>query len=378
METFKKHKYIYIFLILIALYIIGRFFLSIGNHEKQNEITVVVSSVIEKDVLIYTQTLGTVQPYSTVNINSLVTGQLIKMGFQEGDVVNKDQELFFIDQRPFMATLNQAKADLLRNQAILSDYELQVKRNTPLLKKGYVSAQAYDTLLANQKSAEAAVSAAAATVENAELQLSYTTIRAPIAGKTGNATFQPGSVIKANETMLVTINQINPIYVVFSLPQNKLFAVLDRYNAKQIIPVKATISEGQVESGEVSFIDNAINPATGTVEIKATFANKDHRLWPGQYVNVELPIERVQHGLLIPSLAILTGQSGFYVYVVDEKSMVQMRVVVPGDIVHGQTLIRKGLKVGEKVVISGQLKLQNGMKVKIVENGSSVKDATPK
>ncbi|OGT37690.1 MAG: hypothetical protein A3F11_11315 [Gammaproteobacteria bacterium RIFCSPHIGHO2_12_FULL_37_14] len=362
----KYHLYLYIFIGVVILFLIIRVLLS-GDKHPHHVAAVSVSPVVKKDVMISMQTIGTVQAYSSVDVRSMVTGQIISEGFKEGDMVSNNQELFLIDQRPFIAAFNQAKADLLRNQAIVADFELQVKRNTSLLKKGYVAAQVYDSLVANHKSAAAAVQAAEAAVENATLQLSYTTIRAPIAGKTGNVVYQTGTIIKANDALLVTINQINPIYVVFSLPQNRLFSILERYNSKQSIPVKVTIRDKEIETGEVTFIDNTINTATGTVQLKATFANKQNKLWPGQYVNIELPVEDVKQALLIPSLAVLTGQNGFYVYVVDDKSMVQVREVTPGDTVHGQIIIIKGLHFGEKVIISGQLKLKHGMKVKTVE-----------
>ncbi|RDI37208.1 efflux RND transporter periplasmic adaptor subunit [Aquicella lusitana] len=359
----QKLTYIYIAAGLIFLLLIYYFFFT-GHEKQQTEVNVSVSPVIQKDVEVNIQTIGTVQAYATVDIKSMVTGPLLKTGFKEGDVVEENQLLFQIDPRQFAASLNQAKATLARDQATLANAELQVKRNAPLLKRGFVARQDYDTLLANAKSAAATVKADEAAVENAQLQLDYTTVRAPIPGKTGNILLKPGSVIKANDTTpLVTINQINPIYVSFAVPQNKLPALQKRLQSGPL-QVKTILNDGHIERGEVTFVDNTVDTTTGTIQLKATFANENRRLWPGQYVTVDLPIEHLQNALLVPSLALLTGQKGFYVYVIDASSIAHIRAVTPGSTVNNQTIIEHGLKKGEKVVTAGQLRLKEGTPVK--------------
>lgn len=360
-----KKKYVYIAAGVIFVYIVIRVLMHSGAQQNPNAQGVSVAPVVQQNVVINMQTIGTVQAYSTVDVKSMVTGPLLRAGFKEGDFVEKDQVLFEIDPRSFEAALNQAKANLARDQATLTNNELQVERNTPLLKKGYIAKQDYDTLVANKKSIEATVKADEASVENAALQLSYATIRAPIPGKTGNILLKVGSVIKANDTgALVTINQISPIYVAFSIPQNKLPGIQEslRHGA---VKVKAIIRSDQTEEGDVTFVDNSVDVATGTIQLKATFPNELRRLWPGQYVTVDLPVERLQNALLIPSLAILTGQQGFYVYVIDENNIAHLRVVKPGSAVGSQTVIEAGLKVGEKVVTSGQLRLKEGTPVRV-------------
>lgn len=348
----------------IALFLIVHFFYS--NAQKPTPlVNVSISTVNVKDVTINLQTIGTVQAYSSVDVKSMVTGPLDHTGFKEGDLVEQNQILFSIDQRPFKAALEQAKANLARDLATHNNASALVKRNAMLVQKGFVSKQDYDTLLTNEKSIAATVKADEAAMENANLQLSYATIRAPISGKTGNILLKTGSLIKANDTMaLVTINQINPINVVFSIPQNHLLNIQKNSKQEQV-PVKAIISGDKVDTGTLSFIDNNVNVATGTIQLKATFPNKDRFLWPGQYVTVDLPVEHIQHAVLIPSLALLTGQKGFYVFVVDDSFVVKMRTVTPGAAVGNETVILEGLKPGERVVTAGQLRLQEGMKVKI-------------
>lgn len=359
----KRKHLIYILSGCIALYLIVHFFPS--GKKAQGEVVVSVSPVIQKDVLVNLQTIGTVQAYSSVDIKSMVTGPLLSTGFKEGEVVEQDQVLFVIDPRQFQASLDQAKAALARDQATLANTQLQVERNTPLLKKGFIAKQDYDTLVANAKSAAATVQADQAAVENAEVQLGYTTIRAPIPGKTGNILLKPGSVIKANDTgALVTINQINPIYVSFSVPQTKLTSIQENMRTGSV-PVKAILNNNQIETGALTFVDNTVDVATGTIQLKATFPNKSRRLWPGQYVTVDVPIENIKQALLIPTLALLAGQKGFYVYVVDQDSVVHFRLVTPGPTVENQTVIEQGLKAGERVITAGQLRVKEGTRVDI-------------
>lgn len=361
-----KGHYIYLVVGCVVLYLIYHFVSS--RHVKEIPQTVVsISLVVQRNVNVTYQTIGTVQAYSSVEIKSMVTGPLISAGFKEGDIVNKDQVLFQIDPRQFADALDQAKAALARDQAILNNNNDQVKRNTPLVKKGYVDKQSYDTLVSNAKSLEATVLADQAAIESAQLNLNYATIRAPISGKTGNITLKPGSVIKANDTTpLVTINQINPIYVAFSIPSAKLGVIQDQLRKGDVV-VRTFVNKTTIEQGKLVFIDNAVDTATGTIQLKAEFQNEDHRLWPGQYVTVDIGLENIPQAILVPSLAVLTAQKGFYVYVVDENSIAHIRYIKVGPSIADSIVIESGVQAGERVITAGQLRVNDGAKVKIVQ-----------
>ncbi len=355
----KKKPLIYVIPLIIVLYLIGHIFFP-TRQNPEGTVNVAINRVEKEDVTVNLQTIGTVQAFSSVDVKSMVTGPLVSTGFKEGDVVEQDQILFQIDQRPFIASLNQAKANLARDQATLNNIQLQVKRNTPLLSKGYIAKQDYDTLVANETSAEATVKADEAAVENAQLQLNYTTIRAPMIAKTGNILLKPGSVIKANDTnALVTLNQINPIYVAFSVPQSNLLGIQQSMQKGSVV-VKASVNGQEIEQGTLTFIDNAVDVTTGTIQLKATFPNKQRLLWPGEYVSVDLPAEHLQQALLVPSSALLTGQKGFYVYVIDDNNKAHMRSVIPGPVIDDRTVIAQGLQASEKIATSGQLRLKEG------------------
>lgn len=358
-----KKSWIITGIVIIALYGAYRFYSASMQHQSTPAVNVDVVAVEKRDVDVRVQALGTVQPFSSVEIKSMINGRLEKVGFREGDLVKKDQILFEIDPRPFEATLSQAQATLARDKAILQNQKSLLDRNVSLVQKGYTSKQDFDTLNSNVKSQQALIQADEAAIEQAQLQLEYTKIRAPISGKTGNITLKLGSVIKANDTIpLVIINEINPIYVSFSVQQQYLPLLHERLQQGKLT-VSAKINTKQIENGELVFVDNTINTQTGNVELKASFANEKHMLWPGQFVTVELTVEHRKDALLIPSLALMTGQKGIYVYVIDKQQLAYMRQIKPGPSIGQDTLIDEGLKAGELVVTSGQLQLQQGSSV---------------
>ena len=360
-----KQKIIYLAVIIVVALIGIRIYVTSTNKHTASAVVVAVSPVVKDDISVTVQAIGTVEAYSSVELKSMVTGPLQTVNFKEGDTVTAGQVLFVIDQRSFESAVSQAEANLMRDQATLAKEEATLKRNSQLVKQGYTSKQDYDTLVANVKVIEATVSADKALLENAKLQLEYATIRAPITGKTGNISLKLGSVIKANDTTaLVTIRQIKPIYVVFTIPQSKLPLLQERLKQGPL-KVKATITSARSEEGELSFIDNSMNTQTGTIGLKAVFPNEEERLWPGQYVTIDLPIEQMTGALVIPSLALLTGQQGFYVYVVDQASSARMVSVKPGATVGNKTVIEDGLKPGERVVTAGQLRLYDGALVEV-------------
>jgi multidrug efflux system membrane fusion protein len=334
-------------------------------------INVTASPVIQKDLPLPLQAIGTVQAYSTISVQSLVDGQLLKVGFKEGDFVKKGQLLFVIDPRPFMAALRQAQANLARDQAQLDNAKLQVQRNAPLVKKGYIAKQDFDQLVANQKAAQATVDGDKAAINTANLQLAYAKITSPIDGHTGSLQVNVGNIIKASSgTVLVSITQVQPIYVSFAVPQQYL-ASIQAQNATTPITVTANV-EGKSEQGKLSFIDNALDTDTGTIQLKATFANADHNLWPGEFVTVTLPTTVLPHALIVPNSAIQSGQNGPYVYVIKPDSTVSYQAIQAGPMVGNNTVVLQGLQAGQQVVVDGQLRLTNGSLVKVIASPSTV------
>jgi multidrug efflux system membrane fusion protein len=327
-------------------------------------VTVAVSPVLQKNVVVPLQAVGTVEAYSTVSVKSLVDGELIQTGFKEGDFVKKGQLLFSIDPRPYQAELTQAEANLARSQAQLDIANSEVKRNQPLVQKGYVAKEDFDQLQSNQKAAVATVSADQAAVTSAQLELSYATILSPIDGRTGDLQVYPGNIIKtANGTILVTIAQVTPIYVSFSIPQQYLDSVRAQL-AQGNVEVQA-LADGVTEKGQLTFINNTVDTTTGTIQLKATFANAQQRLWPGQFVTVTLPTATIPHALLIPSTAVQMGQNGAYVYVLMPDDTVAYRSITLGAVVNDDTVILQGLSPSEQVVTEGQLRLSDGSPVKV-------------
>jgi multidrug efflux system membrane fusion protein len=336
---------------------------------KNASIKVTAFTVTEQDLPLPLQAIGTVEAYSTVSVQSMVTGQLLKVGFKEGDYVKKGQLLFLIDPRPFIADLNQAQANLAHDQAGLENALLQVNRNAPLVKKGYISQQDFDQLVANQKAAAATVDGDKAAINTANLQLAYTKINSPINGHTGSLQVYPGNIVQAGgSTTLVSITQIQPIYVSFSVPQQYL-AAIQAQNAASPITVSANV-EGKTEQGSLSFIDNSVDTSTGTIQLKATFSNKDHTLWPGEFVNVSLPTTILPHAIIVPNNAVQAGQNGAYVYVINSDSTVTYQSIQTGPMVGNSTVILKGLQAGQQVVLDGQLRLTNGSSVTVIPSPS--------
>jgi multidrug efflux system membrane fusion protein len=302
-----------------------------------------------------------------VSIRARIGGELQHVFFKEGDEVREGDTLFLLDPRPYAAALRQAEANLVRDIVQAQKAERDANRYKDLIGKGVVSKEQYDQVRTVADAGEAAVKADRAAVENAKLQLEYCTIRSPISGRTGKLMIQLGNMIKANdETPLVVINQITPIYVSFAMPEKNL---PDIKRSRAIGPVKAEASVPEsaiaTAAGELSFIDNAVNTVTGTILLKATFANADRVLWPGQFVKVVLTLSTRLNAVVIPSQAIQTGQAGSYVFVVKNDSTVEMRTVLPGASQHNETIIEKGVQPAEIVVTDGQLQLATGTAVEI-------------
>ncbi len=346
-----------------------------GTSEMKGAIIVpvAVSSAVEKTVPVQLNAIGNIQAYSTVAIKAQVGGELIRVHFNEGQDVKQGDPLFQIDPRPFKSELKQAEANLKKDVVQADNIRKDAKRYADLFKEGLVTQQQYDQIRANAEALDAAVRADQAAVENARLQLTYSTIRSPINGRTGNLMVHAGNLVKANDTSpLVTINQISPIYVAFSVPQQHL-PEIKKYMAAGKLKVEAIIqnNDGPPSQGILSFIDNAVDPATGTILLKATFPNKEKALWPGQFVNVVLTLTLQSNAIVVPSQAIQSGQQGQYLFIVKPDLTVESRPVIVGREIDQEAIIEKGIQPGENVVTDGQIRLSPGAKVQIKKSPSA-------
>ncbi len=382
------------------------------------------SAAVTKSVPVQVRANGTVQAFSSVAVMSQVDGQILGVHFMEGQEVRKGELLFTLDQRPFEATLHQAEGNLGRDQAQLlqaeatlaqavaaekqaeanlardaAQYEnakVQERRYLELIRDGAISKEQYDqvhtaalaaqaTIQADEaavnnataqiraaqaagENIQAAIRADQAVVENARIQLGYTLIRSAMDGRTGNLLVHAGNTVKARDpaSAMVVINQIRPISVSFSVPEQYL-AEIRKYRAAGNLKVDALIpgQEDRPIRDELTFVNNTVDPSTGTIQLKATFGNPDNRLWPGQFLNVVLTLTTEPNAVVVPSQAIQTGQQGPYVFVVKPDRTVETRPIAPGLTLDGETVVQNGLAPGERVVTEGQIRLVPGARVQI-------------
>ena len=338
-------------------------------------VPVTAAEAVQKTVPVQLKTIGNVEAYSTVSVKSQIGGVLTHVHFREGQDVNKGALLFTIDPRPYEADLKKAEADLAKDMAQFENAHVEVRRYEELVKKGYVAQQQYDQIRTNAAALEATVNADRAVVENARLQLKYCYIYSPVNGRTGNLFANEGNLIKANaDNPMVVVNQIQPIYVTFSVAEQYL-SDIKKYMAGGKVPVEAFITKGEdnPEEGVLTFVDNTVNAATGTIKLKATFANKKNRLWPGQFVDVAILLTTQPNAIVVPSQSVQTGQKGQYVFVIKNDLTVEDRPVTVGRMLNSETVIEKGLQAGEKVVTDGQLRLVPGAKVQLKEKSGESK-----
>ncbi len=315
--------------------------------------------------------VGHVLPYSSVTIRPQIGGILSEVHFQEGQEVRKGDLLFTIDPRPSQAALASARANLARDEAQLENARIQFDREQKLFEQKLVSHDEFDTSRAALDALEGTVAADHAAVTNAALNLEFTAIRAPFDGKTGSLQFYQGNVVKAPDDTLVSVNQIHPIYVEFAVPEQYL-PEIKREIGEKTLPVAAMFQNLQVPApqGELTFIDNSVDPTTGTIRLRATFPNEDNALWPGQFVQVLLTLSELTNVIVVPSQAVQTGQNGQFVYLVKDDrakqdAAAEERPVVIGISYQGLTVVQSGLQAGETVVTDGQLRLAPGVKVSI-------------
>src|SRR5215510_7121064 len=358
-------------------------------------VPVTVSDAVEKTLPVQLTAVGNAQAYTTVGIKSQVNGQIMEVGFKEGQDVKKGDLLFVIDPRPFEAALRQAEAalgqrqaevqqaqaNLERDQAQLDNAKVQERRYRDLVDRELIAREQYDQLRTNWAALEATVAADRAAVENAKastraaqanvdsarLQVAYTTIRAPIDGRTGNLLVQNGNIVKANDdNPIVVINQIHPIYVSFAVPEQNLTDIKKFYREAGGLKVIARLPRQKetLATGDLSFVNNAVDMTTATIQLKATFANMDNVLWPGQFLDVSLVLTS-RTAIVVPSQAIQPGQKGPYVFVVKPDMTVESRPVVPGTRLGAETVIEQGVRGAERIVTDGQLRLIPGAKIEI-------------
>jgi membrane fusion protein, multidrug efflux system len=358
---------------------------------------VVIARVSQQDVPVEIVAVGNVEAYATISVKSQVTGQLQQAFFHEGDVVRKGDRLFRIDPRPLEASLKQAEATLVRDEALLNQAEAQVARDSAnahyqeltserqgkLAARGLVSLDASEqsraaaeatlgTLKADRaayESAKAQLVMQQSVVENAKVQLSYTDIRATIDGRTGSNTVKPGNLVSANSTELVTVTQLQPVYVTFAVPAVHLPTVKEHLGKDPLLVVAAPPDAGgRPIEGHLTFVDNAVDQASDTIKLKATFPNTDLRLWPGQFTRVTLRLATLPSATVVPSQAVQTGQEGQFVFVVKQDSTVEVRPVTVARRMGETVVVGKGLTPGERIVTEGQLRLEQGTRIQAADS----------
>jgi membrane fusion protein, multidrug efflux system len=360
-------------------------------------VPVTLGAVVQKAMPVEVRTIGTVQAYRTVSIRTQVSGELVKVNFAEGQDITQGQPLFEIDPRPFDQALRQAEASLAKDVAQIKQFEANIAKSLAQAQNAQVQADRYaklveqgvasreqndqfrssaDAMVAANKADEAALESARAAlasdraqIEKAKLDLSYCTIRAPIAGRTGNLLVHNGNVVKANDIPLVVINQIQPIFVAFSVPQQFLPDVKKFMLAGTLRVLAVPKESGAPVAGDLDFVDNAIDVTTGTIQLKGKFANVDRTMWPGQFVDTVLTLTTQNNAIVIPSQAVQTGQQGQFVFAVKDDMTVESRTIVTGRTISGETVVDSGLRPGERVVTDGQLRLVPGSKIREVKRG---------
>jgi multidrug efflux system membrane fusion protein len=352
-----------------------------------------VASAAIRTLPVELRTIGNVEAYRTISVKSQVTGTLMKVDFKEGDPVRSGQLLFEIDPRPYQEAIKQAEANLARDRALLAQSEAnlardiaqhkfasdQAKRYMELMKQGVFSKEQGDQANYNAEalseqvhadraaieSSQSAIGADQAALDNAKLQLSYCYIYSPTDGRSGNMSVKEGNLVKLNDIELVTIAQIQPVYVTFTIPESQLHGVREKMQGGKLLVSATPQGQTEAQTGALTFVDNAVDPNTGTIKLKATFANTVARLWPGQFCSVALRLSEKPNVVAVPARAIQIGQQGNYVFIVKKDSTVEMRVVTTGESVNDFVEV-KGVQPGETVVTDGHVRLAPGSRVKIL------------
>lgn len=364
-----RRKVIIAVVILIVLIWLSCSRKSSQNTGPEQAVPVVVATAEQKTVPVELTSFGTVEAYSSIAIKSQVTGILNAVHFTEGQDVNEGDLLLSIDPRPSEAALKAAQANLAKDEVQLKNAEKEVARQKELLAKGFAAQGDYDTSVTVAETFRAAVGADKAAVENAMLQLGYCSIRSPVTGRIGSLLINRGNLVKLNDISVVTINQIIPVYVSFSVSQQYLPDIQEYMSVGKLDVIVTIPSDKQQKvQGFLSFVDNAVDTSTGTIRLRATFANETRSLWPGQFVNVNLVLTNEPNAITVPSAAVQTSQTGQFVYVLKPDQTVELRPVTVKRTINNHTVL-EGVKPGETVVTDGQLRLAPGVKVQI-KNGN--------
>jgi len=338
-----------------------------GGRGAGSAAPVIAGKVERKVVPLNLEAVGAVEPSRTASVRSQVTGTLIKINFAEGKEVNQGDILFEIDPRPFQNSLRSAEADLQRIKVQLGTALAQVDRYRALSESALVSQEQFQAISDSARALQSQQLASEAAAANARLQLDYCTIRSPLTGRTGNIPVHEGDLVRVNEAggQLVSVHQLSPINVTFSVPQ-QYFGALVRYRASGAIKVKVIPpgTDEQAEEGELIFMDNTVDPSTGTLKLKAAFPNPQHRLWPGQFATVTVTLAAPE-ALTVASSALQTSQAGQHVYVILADKTAELRPVIVERLAGPLAVIAKGLSEGETVVVDGQLRVIPGKPVEI-------------
>jgi membrane fusion protein, multidrug efflux system len=329
-------------------------------------VPVLVAPVERQTVPIRLEAIGAAQPMATVGVKSRLDAQIAEVRVRDGQYVKAGDVLFKLDSRAAEAQLHQSEAQLARDKANLAFAQQQVRRFTPLEQKSFVSREQLDQAMSNQAAQEAAVQSDLAAIENAKVLLSYYTITTPIDGRLGMVTQKIGNNVKANDVPFLSINQVKPIYVIFSLAERELPGIRAAM-AAGTVPVAALPAgdKGAPAKGRLAFFENTVDAATGTIAMRAVFDNEDERLWPGEFVNVTVTLGSDAEALTVPQGAVQIGQASPFLFVVKEDNTVEARKIEPGRTVDGRTVIAAGVAAGERIVVDGQLRLSNGSRVEI-------------
>jgi multidrug efflux system membrane fusion protein len=347
-----------------------------GSAGGPRPVTVRAVAAVEKNVAIEVQAVGRIVSSQSVQIRPQVSGTLVAARFTEGQAVKKGDVLVEIDRRPFEAALAEATAKLAQDQVRADNAREDAARYAGLVDKEYVTRQQYEATKANAAALAAQVAEDQAAVQRAQLNLAYCTIRAPLSGRTGRLRVDPGNLVAAGAAEpLTTIEQVKPVFAEFSIPERHLAAVTARRDSPPPVRIRTGAGGREVE-GTLAFIDNAVDPATGTVLLKARFANEDEVLWPGQTIEAHLQIAERARAVVVPASAVAAGQQGDYAYVVTPEKKAQLRSVVVEQAGEGEAVIAKGISAGEVVVTEGQLKLRPDVLVEILQDEKKPAPAT--
>jgi multidrug efflux system membrane fusion protein len=377
--TASTRRSLFVFVAVVAIVAavgLGSYLVADGRNAKDGgkatgkgtpAVPVTVVRVAQESVPLRLNAIGNVEAYSTVALKARVDGQIVEVNFREGEAVKKGAVLFRIDPRPYEAALRQAEANALRDAAARDQARSQDRRYQELLEKNFVSKEAYAQIRTNAATAEATAKASQAALENARLNLEYCTIRSPLDGYVGRVLLQAGNLVKANDmSPLVVINQVRPIYVNFAVPEQSLPEVR-QYMTRGPLAVEVVPGDAQQAGprGRLIFVDNAVDPSTGTIRLRAQFDNTDAALWPGQFVNVSVRLSEQADALVVPVQAVQTGPEGQYVYVIDDDMIADVRRITVQRTDGERAIVAKGLAKDERVVTRGQLRLGPKVRVQI-------------